>query len=77
MAGVSPSAAGERGIGDVSDDDTFEERKRAVDLRGQRTQELTLPPPPRPLTTRPSVTFDMLVSCNLNCTVPWTASNPN
>ena len=63
MAGVSPSAAGERCVGDTSDDDSFEERKRAVDLRGQRTQQLAPPPPPpRPLVTRSSVTFDMLVS---------------
>ena len=62
MAGVSPSAAGERCVGDGSDDDNFEERKRAVDLNDQRTQQLAPPPPPRPLVTRSSITFDMLVS---------------
>lgn len=60
LTGVSLPAAGERGHGDVSDDESPELNTGAANLGGQRSRTL-MPPPPRPLVTRSSITMDMLV----------------
>lgn len=60
LTGVSLPATGERGHGDVSDDESPELNTGATNLGGQRSRTL-MPPPPRPLVTRPSITMDMLV----------------